>query len=72
MINDQTSALMAELVDAPDLRKIECPCGNARSRTAQIRGNLCPVKGRGNREPSPRNWEGVETKRVAPKAFRQR
>jgi hypothetical protein len=28
------------MVDAADLKKIECSRGNARCRTAQIRGNL--------------------------------
>jgi hypothetical protein len=37
------------MADAEDLSKLECPPGNRRCRTAQIRGNLL----HGNPEPSP-------------------
>ncbi len=37
---DISHAGVAELVDATDLRRLECPPGNRRRRTAQIRGNL--------------------------------
>ena len=39
---------VAELVDATDLNRIECSRGNARCRTAQIRGTLSD----GDPEPS--------------------
>ena len=48
------------------LERLECPAGNIRCRTAQIRGTLSD----GDPEPSPSllsRGEGVETRRAAPK-----
>ena len=62
---------VVEQVDTRDL-KIECPGGNAGSRTAQIRGKLTaragprPIPSQAGRDASRR--EGVETRRAAPKA----
>lgn len=55
---------VVESVDTRDLNDVECSGGNARCRTAQIRGTLS----HGNPEPSPSSREGVETRRAAPKA----
>ena len=51
--------------------QLECPRGNPRRRTAQIRGTL-KASGPSQSRAKPGSREGVETRRGAPKAARPR